>query len=176
MFTNYPELTLLKIQHEMLKHNGKIDLSKKTDIKPSEFRYFSITMLSLNNKKYPLNKLILNDCELTDATFSTLVPLICNFKTVFLNGSQKIGISGWTDLMEYVKKHGCKIEKLELKIAKSKASALKLGRQMEDFEEMAINQASWEVNDEVMKILAPTLARIREVHLGQNFIKGKDTK
>ena len=166
-----------KIQAAMLKHNGRVNLSKMINIEKSEFQYFKMTMLSINHKKYPLKKLMLNDCELTDGKFSALVPLICKFKWVILNGTQKIGISGWTTFQEYLIKHGCKIEKLELKIAKTEASAMQLGRKMEDFvedlEEIATDQAGWEVNDKVMEFLAPALARIKEVHLGQTAITEK---
>ena len=164
-----------KIQSAMLKHNGRVNLSRMINIEKSEFQYFKMTMLSINHKKYPLKKLMLNDCELTDGKFSALVPLICKFKWVILNGTQKIGISGWTTFSEYLIKHGCKIEKLELKIAKTEASAMQLGRKMEDFVEdlEEIDQAGWEVNDKVMDVLAPALARIKEVHLGQTAITEK---
>ena len=168
-------MTMSKIQATMLKHNGRVNLSKMINIEKSEFQYFKMTMLSINHKKYPLKKLMLNDCELTDGKFSALVPLISKFKSVALNGTQKIGISGWTTFSEYLIKHGCKIEKLELKIAKTEASALQLGRKMEDFVEdlEEIDQAGWEVNDKVMELLAPALARIKEVHLGQTAITEK---
>ena len=156
------------IQKEMLKHNGRVNLSKMINIPMSEFQYFKMTMLSINHKKYPLKKLMLNDCELTDGNFSALVPLICQFKWVTLNGSQKIGISGWTKFKEYVIKYGCKIEKLELKIVETKAGALQLRKKMEDLEEIVTDQAGWEINDNDMETLAPALARIKEVHLGQN--------
>ena len=166
-----------KIQSAMLKHNGRVNLSKMINIEKSEFQYFKMTMLSINHKKYPLKKLMLNDCELTDGKFSALVPLICKFKWVILNGTQKIGISGWTRFSEYLIKHGCKIEKLELKIAKTEASAMQLGRKIEDFvedlEEIGTDQAGWEINDKVMDVLAPALARIKEVHLGQTAITEK---
>ena len=166
-----------KIQSAMLKHNGRVNLSKMINIEKSEFQYFKMTMLSINHKKYPLKQLMLNDCELTDGKFSALVPLICKFKSVTLNGTQKIGISGWTKFSEYLIKHGCKIEKLELKIAKTEASAMQLGRKIEDFvedlEEIGTDQAGWEINDKVMDVLAPALARIKEVHLGQTAITEK---
>ena len=166
-----------KIQAAMLKHNGRVNLSKMINIEKSEFQYFKMTMLSINHKKYPLKKLMLNDCELTDGKFSALVPLICKFKWVILNGTQKIGISGWTAFREYLTKHGCKIEKLELKISKTEASAIQLRRKMEDLaedlEEIATDQDGWEINDNDMEELAPALARIKEVHLGQNAITEK---
>ena len=175
IFKHYPDMTMSKIQAAMLKHNGRVNLSKMINIEKSEFQYFKMTMLSINHKKYPLKKLMLNDCELTDGKFSALVPLICKFKSVTLNGTQKIGVSGWTTFSEYLIKHGSKLEKLELKIAKTEASAMQLGRKMEDFVEdlEEIDQAGWEVNDKVMELLAPALARIKEVHLGQTAITEK---
>ena len=175
VFKHYPDMTMSKIQAAMLKHNGRVNLSKLINIEKSEFQYFKMTMLSINHKKYPLKKLMLNDCELTDGKFSALVPLICKFKSVTLNGTQKIGVSGWTTFSEYLIKHGSKLETLELKIAKTEASAMQLGRKMEDFVEdlEEIDQAGWEVNDKVMELLAPALARIKEVHLGQTAITEK---
>ena len=162
-----------KIQDAMLKHNGRVNLSKMINIEKSEFQYFKMAMLSINHKKYPLKKLMLNDCELTDGNFSALVPLICKFKWVTLNGTQKIGISGWTTFSQYLIKNGCKIEKLELKIAKTEASAMQLGRKMEDFVEDLEEMDDWEINDNDMVELAPALTRIKEVHLGQNAMTEK---
>ncbi len=59
---------------------------------------FSMLLLSLNRKRYPLKLLILDNCDLTDEKLLKLTPLIVKFDKVTLNGSQKMTAVGWERL------------------------------------------------------------------------------
>lgn len=49
-----------------LEESGTIDLGRKVEVTADEFEVFSMLLLSLNRKKYPLKLLILDNCDLTD--------------------------------------------------------------------------------------------------------------
>ena len=61
-----------------------------------------MSMLSLN-KKHQFNKLILDNCNLSDESLIQLCRLIIKFEKVTLNGSQKISREGWKHLAEAIK-------------------------------------------------------------------------
>ena len=179
LFDSYPDWSLPKIKERMKESNGKIDFSNNQqhpmiNISATEFTHFTKTILSLNLKKYPLRNMNLNNCELTDKKLAALAPLLSRFHWVTLNGHQKISRDGWVAFSENILKVSSKINKLELKFAKSQAIDFK--RRLEELEEMASNQPNCEINDEVMEILAPGFVRIKEVHLGQISLSLKGWK
>ena len=161
-FNCYPKWTLRHIENL----NGQINMQKMTDITVLEFENFTKTMLSLNRNKYPLRKIILNDCELNSKKLEKLAPLLVKFHWVSLSGLQKICNLGWRIFSDNLQKPGLKISKLELKI-KSDNTSQWLRVHME---EMASIQTEFDINDDTMEMLAPALVKIKEVHVGRNLI------
>ena len=172
LFRCYPDWSLERIENT----NGFIDLSKMTDITVHEHDNFAKTILSLNRKKYPLRKIMLNDCDLDSIKLQKLTPLLVNFDWVTLNGNQKICSIGWKTFSTIVSKHGLKIKKLELKIAKNENKGGELRRgfrsTMEDIKDLALHAQTSEIDNDILEILAPALVKINEVHLGRNSITG----
>ena len=84
------------------KCDGEINLSNHANVTDNEFFNFSMSMLSLN-KKHQFNKLILDNCNLSDESLIQLCRLIIKFEKVTLNGAQKITRDGWKHLAEAIK-------------------------------------------------------------------------
>ena len=97
IFNLDPGRTLASFQRD-LEETGRIDLRRKVDYSADEFEVFSMLLLSLNRKRYPLRSLILDNCDLTDEKLVKLSPLIVKFERVTLNGSQKMTAVGWDRL------------------------------------------------------------------------------
>ena len=129
LFKCYPERTMANFQAN-LENNGQIDLSKHSEITYDELDVFAKTMLSLNRKKYPMRKLILDNCDLTDDKVEVLAPLLVKFDRVTLNGSQKIQSLGWLRLGKAIREPGCRMKKLELKISKNDDATIRLRREV----------------------------------------------
>ncbi len=64
----------------------------------SPVQVFSMLLLSLNRKRFPLRTLTLDNCDLTDEKLVKLSPLIVKFERATLNGSQKMTAVGWDRL------------------------------------------------------------------------------
>ena len=65
IFQSDPTKTLAAFQKD-LEESGTIDLGRKVDVTAEEAEVFSMLLLSLNRKKYPLKLLVLDNCDLTD--------------------------------------------------------------------------------------------------------------
>ena len=120
---------------------------------PSELNHFTKTVLSLIQKKHHLKRISLNDCALNDDQLNELIPLLCKFDWVTLNGYQKISVYGWTTLSMNLAKVGCKINRLELKITKHEDTN-KARKTFKGIEEL-IQKPDCQINDKAIKALAP---------------------
>lgn len=135
LFNSYPGRTLSSIQKNLEDDGGVVDLSKKPDITADEFEVFTMLLLSLNRKKYPLKRLHLDNCDITDEKLSKLAPLIIKFEKVTLNGSQKMTAVGWEELRATVcnmssQPSSVKLRKLELKITKNDEDVIRFRREV----------------------------------------------
>ena len=115
--------SLTTFQHCLGQNDGKIDLTRHTDVTHEEFGLFAKTLLSLNRRKYPFKMLILDNCELTDEKLSELLKLIIKFEYVTINGYQKITDYGWEKLSDAIinsSNSGLKLRKIQLKVTTKK--------------------------------------------------------
>ena len=120
---------------------------------PSELNHFTKTVFSLIQKRHHLKKISLNDCALNDDQLNELIPLLCKFDWVTLNGYQKISVYGWTTLSTNLAKVGCKINRLELKITKHEDTN-NARKTLKGIEEL-IQKPDCQINDKAIKALAP---------------------
>ena len=120
---------------------------------PSELKHFTKTVFSLIQKRHHLKKISLNDCALNDDQLDELIPLLCKFDWVTLNGYQKISVYGWTTLSTNLAKVGCKINRLELKITKHEDTN-NARKTLKGIEEL-IQKPDCQINDKAIKALAP---------------------
>ena len=120
---------------------------------PSELNHFTKTVFSLIQKRHHLKKISLNDCALNDDQLDELIPLLCKFDWVTLNGYQKISVYGWTTLSTNLAKAGCKINRLELKITKHEDTN-NARKTLKGIEEL-IQKPDCQINDKAIKALAP---------------------
>ena len=120
---------------------------------PSELNHFTKTVFSLIQKRHHLKKISLNDCALNDDQLEELIPLLCKFDWVTLNGYQKISVYGWTTLSTNLAKVGCKINRLELKITKHEDTN-NARKTLKGIEEL-IQKPDCQINDKAIKALAP---------------------
>ena len=173
IFQNYPEHTMVSIE-ENLHKNGTISLKGKTLITPEEFDTFKTSLRSLN-KKFKLKLLDLDHCDLTDEKLEKLIPLLVKFEKVTLNGSQKISNQGWHNFGTAIKQEigtssGCKLKKLELKIAaKDDEARMKLRREIL-LEEL---KSSTLTAHDALQNIASFLPYLEEVHLDDIFNDNK---
>ena len=119
---------------------------------PSELNHFTKTVFSLIQKRHHLKKISLNDCALNDDQLGELIPLLCKFDWVTLNGYQKISVYGWTTLSTNLAKVGCKINRLELKITKHEDTN-NARKTLKGIEEL-IQKPDCQINDKAIKALA----------------------
>ena len=120
---------------------------------PSELNHFTKTVFSLIQKRHHLKKISLNDCALNDDQLDELIPLLCKFDWVTLNGYQKISVYGWTTLSTNLAKVGCKINRLELKITKHEDTN-NARKTLKGIEEL-IQKPDCQINDKAIIALAP---------------------
>ena len=130
IFHSDSNLTLAYFQKSLVEENGIINLSKLTDATADEFEVFAMLLLCLNRKKYPLKRLILDNCDLTDEKLYKLVPLIVKFEKVCLNGSQKMTTDGWDCLLQALNNSTFKLRVLEMKIAKNDDDVIRFRREI----------------------------------------------
>lgn len=169
IFHCYPDQTMVSIEESLRKKDGTLNLKGKTLATPDEFEMLKTFLLSLN-KKFSLKVLNLDYCDLTDEKLEKLIPLMIKFQKVTLNGSQKISSQGWDNLGQAIKTSGCKLRKLELKIAsKDDDAKMKLRRDilLEEFKPSTMT-----THDALQKI-ASFLPYLEEVHLDDIFNDNK---
>ena len=158
--------TLAKFQEDLAEDNGVIDLSRHLEVTADEFEMFSVILLSLNRKKYPMKLLILDNCELTDDKLEKLTPLIIKFDRVTMNGSQKMTSLGLDILGKGIRSPGCRLKKLELKVAKHDEATIRFRREilLEEFKGLTITMTS-----EALSKVACFMPFLEEIYLDDVF-------
>lgn len=166
IFNSDPGKTLASLQKELEENNGILDLSRKVDYTADEFEVFAMLLLSLNRKRYPLRTLILDNCDITDEKLIKLCPLIVKFDKVYLNGSQKMTVSGWDHLANTILNPNAhsRLKVLGLRIAKNDDDVMRFRREVL-LEEL---KGSTMTADALCKI-ASFIPRLEKVFLDEIF-------
>ena len=173
LFNADPTRTLSSIQRD-LEDKGVVDLSKNPDITSDEFEVFAMLLLSLNRKKYPLKRLHLDSCDITDDKLSKLAPLIVKFEKVTLNGSQKMTSIGWEQLRSTIcnmsmQPSSVKLRKLELKITKNEEDVIRFRREVL-LEELKRSS----MTGEALAKIGQFIPRLEKVYLDDIFSDGSN--
>ena len=188
MFAAYPNVTLFSIQQSLVNKDGLVDLRKREQITPEEFRTLAHKLLALDNVEYPLKTIDLTDSCVTDEEMKYLAPLLAKFEKVKLNGTQTLTKKGFATFQKVLYRMSViptsvKLKVLELKIQKRKKDLVNEGKTLlfgEGSDEktiidnLVVSEFDGKAMDgESLKIVSKYLPKLEELHLDGVFMETK---